>query len=228
MDTGYGNEVSRALLEIGFEPRTIENVFISHSDSDHILGIVPLMRFIRKADHKIRLIADVYTHKAIESLFAYVSKKHWRDAQKNLELITIADGDKLEFSDLKLEFVETGTKVPMFGVICELPTGKKLFYPGDEPIRPEHYDRIENIDYLIHEAFCLHNQLEAYDPHKKAHGTALEAAQKAQEVEAKNLLLVHMEDETLETRKEAYAAEVKSAFSGEVFVPVDLDSINLS
>jgi ribonuclease Z len=43
----------------------------------------------------------------------------------------------------------------------------------------------------------------------------------------KNLLLYHTEDKTLATRKERYAAEAASQFSGKVYVPDDLEEILL-
>lgn len=41
----------------------------------------------------------------------------------------------------------------------------------------------------------------------------------------KNLILYHTEDQTLDNRKQKYTAEAKSAFSGNVFVPDDLEKI---
>ena len=44
---------------------------------------------------------------------------------------------------------------------------------------------------------------------------------------AKILALFHMEDQTLPSRKELYAKDVKkSGFAGEVIVPVDLDQLD--
>jgi len=43
----------------------------------------------------------------------------------------------------------------------------------------------------------------------------------------KNLILYHTEDRTLETRKERYSAEAKLEFTGQVWVPDDLEKIPL-
>ena len=46
-------------------------------------------------------------------------------------------------------------------------------------------------------------------PDEKSHSTALDAGRNAHELRAKNLILYHTEDRTLETRRERYAAEVR-------------------
>ena len=43
----------------------------------------------------------------------------------------------------------------------------------------------------------------------------------------KNLLLYHTEDKTLSSRKEKYTAEAKKNFNGNVYVPDDLDVLDL-
>ena len=44
----------------------------------------------------------------------------------------------------------------------------------------------------------------------------------------KNLLLYHTEDRNLATRKELYRAEALQHFTGRVFVPDDLETVELS
>jgi len=56
----------------------------------------------------------------------------------------------------------------------------------------------------------------------------LDAARLAEELQVRNLILYHTEDRTLDTRKSRYTAEAQTAFSGEVYVPDDLERIVLS
>ncbi|NOV74835.1 ribonuclease BN (tRNA processing enzyme) [Clostridium saccharobutylicum] len=44
---------------------------------------------------------------------------------------------------------------------------------------------------------------------------------------AKNILLYHTEDKNLEQRKDLYIKEGKQEFNGTIYVPDDLDIINL-
>ena len=49
----------------------------------------------------------------------------------------------------------------------------------------------------------------------------------AEKLGVKNLVLYHTEDKSIATRKQAYTAEAKKYYHGNVFVPDDLDVIEL-
>ena len=77
------------------------------------------------------------------------------------------------------------------------------------------------------EAFCLYEDRNRFQPYEKHHSTVLDAARLAEELGVKNLILYHTEDRTLDTRREKYTMEAKTAFCGHVFVPDDLERISL-
>ena len=54
-----------------------------------------------------------------------------------------------------------------------------------------------------------------------------DAAECAESIGAKNLILFHTEDKHLATRKHTYTKEAKQYFSGTTYVPDDLDTIIL-
>ena len=55
----------------------------------------------------------------------------------------------------------------------------------------------------------------------------LDAARLAERLGAKNLILYHTEDRTLDTRKSKYTAEAETLYSGRVWMPDDLEKIML-
>ncbi len=77
------------------------------------------------------------------------------------------------------------------------------------------------------EAFCLYSQKEQFKPYEKFHSTALDAGKLAEELKIKNLILYHTEDQNLDTRKLSYTSEVSKVFSGNIYVPNDLEIIDL-
>ena len=79
---------------------------------------------------------------------------------------------------------------------------------------------------MLHEAFCLYSQADIFDPYEKHHSTVKDACELAEELGVKNLLLYHTEDRTIARRKELYVAE-GMLFSGTLWVPDDLESIEL-
>ena len=54
-----------------------------------------------------------------------------------------------------------------------------------------------------------------------------DAAKLAKELGVENLLLYHTEDKNILRRRELYSAEARAYFEGNIFVPDDLDVIEL-
>ncbi len=79
----------------------------------------------------------------------------------------------------------------------------------------------------MHEAFCLHSQADIFKHYEKHHSAVKDAAETAEMLQVKNLLLYHTEDRNLKGRRELYTAEAKEYFGGNVYVPNDLESFEL-
>ena len=107
------------------------------------------------------------------------------------------------------------------------PSGKVLTCLGDEPFNEKCRNFVQNCDYLMCEAFCLYSQKDIFKPYEKFHSTALDAGKLAESLFAKNLILYHTEDETLQTRKRTYTSEARTVFNGNIFVPDDFEVIDL-
>ena len=109
-----------------------------------------------------------------------------------------------------------------------LHAGVRLCCLGDEPYNPLCRNYAQDADWLMHEAFCTYADRERFEPYEKSHSTALDAGRNASDLRAKNLILYHTEDRTLDTRSERYSAEARESFSGNILVPNDLDVILLA
>ena len=79
----------------------------------------------------------------------------------------------------------------------------------------------------MHEAFCLEADAERYHPHRKKHSTVKEACELAEQLGVENLLLYHTEDQNINNRKRLYMQEGKQYYHGNLFVPDDLEEIDL-
>lgn len=225
-DASGGQDILHRFYDVGRKPEEVENIFITHYDSDHILGIVALVRawYSASEKRKRRLFCSAEVFAAIESLFAYTAKKHWQGVKESLECIIITDRFAYQLDNWKLTFFDIqSSKTPQFGCHIRFADQSRLAFPGDEPIRAHYQDIIQGSDVLIHEAFCLEKDKESFRPHKKQHSTVKEAAEWATKMNSNILALYHMEDQTLDTRKEAYHKEVAQYFDGEIVVPVDGD-----
>ena len=98
---------------------------------------------------------------------------------------------------------------------------------GDEPYNEQNCRYIEGADWMMCEAFCLYADRDTFKPYEKCHSTALDAGKLAEELGVKNLILYHTEEKTLATRKENYTREAAENFKGRIFVPDDLEVIEL-
>ena len=66
-----------------------------------------------------------------------------------------------------------------------------------------------------------------FDPYEKHHSTVKDACELAEELGVKNLLLYHTEDRNYACRRELYLAEGQPYFSGKLWVPEDIEVIEL-
>lgn len=89
------------------------------------------------------------------------------------------------------------------------------------------YQNAMGMEYLLHEAFCLASECEKFRPYEKHHSTVKDVCCMAEELNIKNLVLMHTEDSHIKERKKLYTAEGKSFFSGNLYVPDDGETIEL-
>lgn len=144
-------------------------------------------------------------------------------------ITTVSDGTTLKASNYTFTFFDIhSTKKKQFGFKAVLPDGQSLVCLGDEPYNSRNRQYVENADWLLAEAFCLYADRDTFKPYEKNHSTALDAGKIAEELHVKNLVLYHTEDSDLPNRKSRYTAEGKSVFSGNVYVPDDLETIRLT
>ena len=156
----------------------------------------------------------------------------------------VIDGRHVRFymtapENMKLEcFDIQSTKEKQFGFRAELPSSDDdasenhakplvLACLGDEPYNEQNRRYIEGADWMMCEAFCLYADRDTFKPYEKCHSTALDAGKLAEELGVKNLILYHTEEKTLATRKENYTREAAENFKGRIFVPDDLEVIEL-
>lgn len=228
VDVSDGGGVSRNLIQAGVEPSSIDSVFITHSDSDHITGIINLIRWFSRDVRPRKIYGLAPTLESAKTIIEAVESRALGKLGDSIEFTEVKEGDEITIGNMNVKILyHRNSKTPQAGLLAIFPDGYKLAVIGDEPIKENFKNIIKDVDLLIHEAFCLDSEIEMHDPHSKHHVTAKEAAVLAKEINAKKLALWHMEDQTLETRKQIYFDEVKTAYDGNVFIPIDGDSFEL-
>lgn len=235
VDAGGGNGIFKQLEKAEIPMTGIHHLFVTHAHTDHILGVIWVIRKVATMMSKGKYEGDltIYGHEGVlEALTTFcrltLPKKIVNYFGERIHLCEVKDGDCADAMGMKLQFFDiASTKMKQFGFKAILPDGQRLVCLGDEPYNPICQRYMEEVDWLLSEAFCLYSDREIFSPYEKHHSTALDAGKLAEELQVKNLVLYHTEDQNLDHRKQSYTAEASSLFSGRVFVPDDLERITL-
>jgi len=236
VDAGGGNQIINILENKGIKLKDIKNIFITHSHTDHILGIIWIIRIIASEilKEKYNENLKIYGHSELLQKTRTIceltlTKKMIKLFDDRIEFIEVKNDENKRIMNMDFTFFDIySTKEKQFGFVLNT-ENQKITFLGDEPLNKEKCKKyIEGADWLLTEAFCVYEEREKYKPYEKNHSTAKDAAEVAQEFNIKNLVLWHTEDDNLKERKSKYTNEAKKYFNGNIYVPNDLEEIIIS
>lgn len=238
VDAGGGNGILAQLKKINVQISDIHHLFVTHAHTDHVLGGIWVIRMVAQCKGYEGLLHVYGNDKVITVIKTIIdmilAKKQLAKVAERVVFHQLEDGDCFEVGDMKLEcFDIQSTKEKQFGFRAELPSSDESDKPlvlaclGDEPYNEQNRRYIVGADWMMCEAFCLYADRDTFKPYEKCHSTALDAGKLAEELGVKNLILYHTEEKTLANRKENYTREAAENFKGRIFVPDDLEVIEL-
>ncbi|MBI4857843.1 MAG: DUF1801 domain-containing protein [Acetobacterium woodii] len=235
VDTGGGNGILTQLEKAEISLDQIHEIFISHEHTDHLLGIIWLIRMIsaRMKSGSYQGNLNIYCHTELKKTIVIIVKLTIPD--KFVKMIgdrilfhQVKDGKVREILGYPVTFFDIrSTKAKQFGFSLKLESGKKLVFLGDEPYREHEYDYAYQADWLLHEAFCRYADRDQFLPYEKDHTTVKEACEIAETLEVANLILYHTEDSNLAKRAVLYQQEGSGYYQGNLYVPDDLAVFDL-
>ena len=213
VDAGGGNGILKILRRMQVDTAQIHHLFVSHAHTDHVLGVVWLLRIVAQRmaetnDYDGEL--HVYCHAELSDVLhtlckLMISKKARRMLDKRILFHVVQDGEQQEILGNQVTFFDIGsTKMKQFGWTMRLSDGKIVCFAGDEPLQPELEHYAEGADWLLHEAFCCYEDRERFRPYEKNHSTAKDACALAHRLGVKRLVLWHTEDSDLAHRPVFY------------------------
>ena len=235
VDGGGGSTLLSRLQSTGTKVSDLHDIFVTHRHIDHILGIVWLLRLLchEKAKGTAQGEYRIYGHKEVTDLLALLAEKllepkEARHIGESIRLIRVEDGEERRIGNRDAVFFDVGSlKARQFGFSLNYADGKTLACLGDEPCHPCAEPYVKGCTWLLHEAFCLEQDAALFHPYEKQHSTVRDACLLAERLSIPNLILYHTEDSDLARRKERYLAEGRRFYSGRLFVPDDLEAIDL-
>ena len=236
VDAGGGAQIFAQFKRAGIDWTKIHELFLTHRHIDHFTGMIWMVRRIAQGmkSGKYTGDANIYGHTEVIGQLETVCRilldpGQLRYLGERIHLTAVSDGESREINGKRFTFFDIGsTKAKQFGYRMYLPDGRKLCCCGEEPYNAERERQYaEHSDWLLHEAFCLYAERERFRPYEKHHSTVRDAAELAEGLGVKNLLLYHTEDRNILRRKELYTEEAEKFFRGRVYVPEDLETIVL-
>ena len=235
VDGGGGSGILVQLKKAGIAIRDIHDIFVTHKHIDHILGIVWLIRAACQDIAKGKYEGDltIYSHAEVLEILSdmatkLLAKKQVAFIGKRIHFVEVNDGESRKVIGHDVTFFDIqSTKDKQFGFMLDMGDGDRLTCCGDEPYKEHEEQYVRGSKWLLHEAFCLYGQREEFKPYEKHHSTVKEACELAAAMDVPNLVLYHTEDKNILSRKKLYGEEGATYYSGNLFVPDDLEVINL-
>ena len=235
VDTGGGNRILKVLKECNISLEGIHDIFITHEHLDHLLGILWLIRMIgtKMNQGTYEGTLSIYCHsELIEKICTMaemtIQQKVCRHIGKEILFVAIETGEQMKILDSDITFFNIGsTKAKQYGFTMITRDGIKLTCLGDEPYNALNEEYVRDSDWLMHEAFCLYQEAEQFKPYEKHHSTVKEACETASQLGIANLILYHTEETHLSERKVLYTEEGRQYYSGNLYVPDDLEQFEI-
>lgn len=234
VDGGGGSRIFNQLNKIGTSWKEINNIIVTHKHMDHLIGILWIIRIfcqhINRGEHEG--ILHIYSHDEVIFLIKdfmkkFLEEKDYDLLNKSLFLIEVKDGQTVTINNKIVTFFDIQSiKAKQYGFKINF-ENKILTCCGDEPFNDKNEKYVINSDWLIHEAFCLKSEEKIFRPYEKNHSTVTDACKIANKLNIKNLVLYHTEDKNIKNRKKLYCSEGKKFYSGNLYVPEDLEIISL-
>lgn len=235
VDTGGGNRILKVLKDCNIPLEEIHDIFITHEHLDHILGSLWLIRMIgtKMNQGKYEGALNIYCHSELIHKICTMAEmtiqaKITKHIGKDILFVAIDNGDQMKLLDSDITFFDIeSTKARQFGFTLVTRDGIKIACCGDEPYNPANEEYVRGSDWLMHEAFCLYSEADKFLPYEKHHSTVKEACETAVKLGVPNLILYHTEETHLTERKQLYTEEGSNYYSGNLYVPDDLERFEI-
>lgn len=234
VDTGGSVELVKRLKQANISLDEINNIFISHSHTDHILGMIWLIKKLfglylnDKLTNKINVYCNDEVLEAIKGISKYVlPEKLLNIVYRFINFNILNDGDEIDINGIKYKFFDIKARgFKQYGFKAEI-DNKILTFLGDETLNTQISDIVRNSDYVMHEAFCLDSEEHIFHAFEKHHSTVKYACEIMNDLDIKNLILYHTEESHGNDKKSLYESEGRKYFDGNVIVPEDMEEIEI-
>ena len=234
VDTGGGIDIVKNLKQVGYELKDIHNIFISHCHTDHILGLIWVLKILsvkwmrKQYSGNVNIYGNQEVSNAIKVLIELMIPKGLiRIIEEHINIVELSQSENIAVAGYNINFFDLqskGNQIHGFDTI--LKNGKRLLFLGDEPCKETFFDRLHNADYVMHEVYCMDSEEKKFCAYELKKSTIKTVCEVMKPLNVKNLILFHTED-THRDKTQLYSEEAKKYFDNNVIIPNDGDIIEL-
>lgn len=233
VDTGGSIDVVKRLNQHGISLKDLHHIFISHTHTDHIMGLFWIFKAMlglmknKQYIGKLNIYGNIEVINNIEKMMTcLLPLKGVELINQYLNLHVLKDHEVLNIAGLEIEFFDVLARGNLLYGFKTIINDKTVIFLGDETCHKDLYPLLENADYVMHEAFCLDKEEHIFHPYEKNHSTVLSVCQSFNELNIKNLILFHSED-THDNKKELYEEEGYQIYKNHLIVVEDHEEIEV-
>ncbi len=236
VDAGGGNGILKQLKESNINITDIKSMFISHTHTDHIMGSIWVIRFVGRQYLVNNFDKDFYIYgnkeviNAIRQMCMVVLPPKFTDLLDNkIKLIEVDDNYETEILGHKISFFDlSAKKVKQTGFNFYLNEEDRFTFIGDEVCDSNTEKYVENSKWLFADAYMAGKEAEDYNPIKRHHHSTVKfVAELCERLGVKNVIMSHTIDTDLKNRKKVFTNDAKIYYTGNVYVPDDLEVIEI-
>ena len=137
VDAGGGNGILNQMAQSGLAFEDISDLFVTHTHTDHILGVIWMMRMALQ--YQKPQVLHIHSHKKALDLLDFMCrqmlpKKQVERIGINVVYCELHDGDSFDVGDMHVQCFDIhSTKELQYGFALTFADGKRLACLGDEP-----------------------------------------------------------------------------------------------
>lgn len=236
VDCGGGNGILKQLNNKNIKITDIKNIFVSHTHTDHIVGVIWIIRMLCREYYHTEFseTTKIYGNDSVINTInqmcnLLLPERFFKMIGDKILLIEVKDGDSGQILNKKVTFFDiNAAKVKQFGFYMNLNENDRFTFLGDECCNQNTEKYVKNSKWVFADALLAGEEGEKVNPMKKHyHSTVKYISEIAERLNVENLILSHIRDLGGIDRKKFFTHEAKKWFSGNVFVPNDLEDFEI-
>lgn len=215
------------IKKLGFAPQQVKSILITHIHTDHIYGLPGFVHALMLEELQLNLFGSsetIHFCKNLLDLFLLRGEK----IRCRFNFKTLDSGDEFKLGKLfggHVMHVPHKTSSLAFYFGSRQGQGEWL-YSGDTPIFAPLFKKAAGIDTLIHDCSVPSRFFKEFPYLSEMHTNSLDLGRWAQEAGVKRLVPIHLFGELNYSLSEI-EEEIRQHYTGELFIPNDLDKIDV-